>query len=70
MRPDIVAIAAPEGQRLAGVGEAVEDFLVQAFVAQAAVEALDQTVLLGLARIDAMPGDAGITCPFEDRPAG
>ena len=62
MRPDIVAIVAPEGQRLAGVGEAVEDFLVQAFVAQAAVEALDQTVLLGLARIDAMPGDAGITC--------
>jgi len=66
MRPDIVIIVAPEGQRLAGVGEAVKDLLVQALVTQAAVEDLDQTVLLGLARINVMPGDAGIASPFED----
>jgi hypothetical protein len=30
MQPDIVIIGAPEGQRLAGVGEAVKDLLVQA----------------------------------------
>ena len=60
MRPDIVIIVAPEGQRLAGVGEAVKDLLVQALITQAAVEALDRSVLPGLARIDAMPGDAGM----------
>jgi hypothetical protein len=49
---------------------AVEDLLVQALVTQAAVEAFDRSVLLGLARIDAVPGNAGITSPFEDRPAG
>lgn len=38
MRPDVVVIVAPDGQRSAGVGQAVEDFLVEAFVAQAAVE--------------------------------
>jgi hypothetical protein len=53
-----------------GVREAVEDLFVEAFVAQAAVEAFNQPVLLGLARIDVMPGHFGITCPFEDRRAG
>ena len=38
MRPDVVVVVAPEGQRPAGVGQAVEDLLVQAFVAQATVE--------------------------------
>jgi hypothetical protein len=38
MRPDIVVIVAPEGQRSAGIGQAVEDFLVEAFIAQAAIE--------------------------------
>jgi len=58
-------ILASEGQRLAGVGEAVKGLLVQALVTQAAVEALDRSILLGLARIDAMPGGAGIASPFE-----
>ena len=42
-RPDVVVVVAPEGQLLAGVGEAVEDFLVQACIPQAAVEAFDQS---------------------------
>jgi hypothetical protein len=70
MRPDIVIIVAPEGQRLAGVGEAVKDLLVQALVKQAAVEALDRSVLPRLARSDATPGGAGIASPFEDCGAG
>ena len=36
-------------KRPAGVGEAVEDFLVQAFVEQAAIEKLNLAVLLRLA---------------------
>jgi len=38
MRPDVVVIVAPEGQRSAGVGQAVEDLFVEAFIAEAAVE--------------------------------
>ena len=55
MRPDVVINVAPEGEFLAGIGQAVEDFLVQAFVVQAAIERLDEAVLLGLARIDVVP---------------
>jgi hypothetical protein len=57
MRPDVVVIVAPECQRSAGVRQAVEDFLVEAFVAQAAVERLDVAILLWLAGIDVMPLD-------------
>ena len=42
MRPDVIVVIAPEGQLLAGIGEAVEDLFVQAFVPQTAVEAFDQ----------------------------
>ena len=52
MGPDVVVVIAPEGQLAAGIGQAVEDLLVQAFVAQAAVEALDVAILLRLARIN------------------
>ena len=67
MQPDVVVIVAPEGQRSAGVGQAVEDFLVEAFVAQAAVVGLDVTILLRLAGIDVMPLDLVVVCPFQDR---
>ena len=55
MGPDVVVVVAPEGQFAAGIGQAFEDFLVQAFVVQAAIERLDEAVLLGLARIDVVP---------------
>ena len=70
MRPDVVVVIAPQGQLLAGIGETVEDLLIQAFIPQAAVEAFDQAVLLRLAGVDVMPGHAGIAGPFEDRGAG
>jgi hypothetical protein len=38
MRPDVVLVAAPEGQLSAGIGQFVEDLPVQAFVAQAALK--------------------------------
>ena len=56
MRPDRVVIVSPERQLPAGVVQSVEDLLVQEFVAQAAIEAFDEGVLLGLARVDVMPG--------------
>ncbi len=52
MQPDVVVVVAPEGQFALGIGQAVEDLLVQAFVAQAAIEWLDVAVLLRLSRID------------------
>ena len=48
MRSDGVVIVAPERQLPAGVVQGIEDLLVQKLVAQAAVEALDEGVLLGL----------------------
>ena len=70
MRPDIVIVIAPDGQFLAGIREAVEDLFIQTFIAQAAVEAFDQAILLQFARVDVVPGHAGIARPFEDRGAG
>ena len=67
MRPDVVVVVAPQGQLSAGIGQAVEDLLVQAFVAQAAIEGLDVAVLLRLAGIDVMPFDAVLVGPLQDR---
>lgn len=55
MWPDVVVVVTPKGQLAAGVGQGVEDFLIQAFVAQAAIEGLDIAVLLGLSGVDVMP---------------
>lgn len=67
MRPDIVVIVAPEGQRSAGIGQAVEDLFVETFVAQASVEGLNVAVLLRLAGVDVMPLDLVLVCLFQDR---
>ena len=40
-RPDIFVVITPEGQLLAGISETVED-LIEAFIPQAAVEALNR----------------------------
>ena len=48
-----------------GIGQAVEDLLVQPFVAQTAVEALDESVLLRFARIDVVPFDTVLVGPFR-----
>jgi hypothetical protein len=52
VRPDIVVIVSPKGQLAPGIVQAVEHFLVQEFSAKAAVEGLDEGILLRLARVD------------------
>lgn len=54
----------------AGNGHAVEDFLVQAFVAQAAVEGPDLAVLQRLSGVDVMPFDTVLVGPLQDHLAG
>lgn len=70
MRPDIVVIVSPKGQLAPCIVQAVEHSLVQELVAQAAVEAFDDGILLRLSRVDVMPLDIVVVCPFQDRPAG
>ena len=67
---DVVVIVSPEGQLPAGIVEAVENLLVQQIVAQAAIEWLDEGILLGLPRIELMPVHVVVVAPFQDRPAG
>lgn len=57
-------------QHLSGAGEAVEDFLIEAFVPQFSIEAFNQAILRRLARGGTMPGDASLVLPRQDRPAG
>lgn len=63
MRSDGVVVVAPTG-----ILKGVEDLLVQQFITQAAVEAFDEGVLLWLARVDVVPGDAALLCPLQDGP--
>ena len=70
MRPDRVVIIAPKRQLPAGVVQSIEDLLVQEFVAQAAIEALDESILLGLARVDVMPGHPVLVGPLQNGPTG
>ena len=66
MRPDVVVVISPQGQLPTGIGQAAEDFLVQAFVAQAAIEGLDVAILLRLARINVVPFDTVLVGPLQD----
>jgi len=70
MWPDIVVVVAPQGPFATGIGQAVDYLLVEAFIAQAAVEALEVTVLLRLARVVAMPLDLVVVRALQDRLAG
>ena len=52
MRPNLVVVASPVGDGLAGLLQSLEPVLVEALVAELAVEALDAAVLHELARLD------------------
>lgn len=65
MRPDIVVIVSPYRKPPPGVSEACEDGLVEEFIAQPSVEALDERILGRLAGRDVMPVDAGAVLPVE-----
>src|ERR1700730_19346600 len=61
-----VPVPPPRFQLGAGVRQGAEQGLVQQFVAQLAVEALAEAVLLGLAGGDVMPADLALVGPFQD----
>ena len=65
-----VVVDPPELERVPGCWQALEQVLVQAFVAQPADQALDQAVLHRLARRDIVPGNAALLLPGEDRMRG
>ena len=67
VRPDLVVVLTPVLDEPPRLAEAGEDLLVQELVAQPADEALGERVLLGLARRDVMPGDAGPVAPPPGR---
>ena len=48
------------------MGQRSEQGFVEQLVSQATVEALDEPVLLGLARRDVVPANTGAVCPLQD----
>jgi hypothetical protein len=52
VRPDLVVVLPPDGDRLPGLGQRLEPMLVQAFVPELAVETLDVAVLHGATRLN------------------
>jgi hypothetical protein len=66
VRPDLVVVEPPALEHAAGVSEVLEDLLVQQLVPQPADEALDEGILLGLARRDVVPVEAGAIGPCQD----
>ena len=69
-RPDLVVVEPPALEQAPSVSEVLEDLLVQHLVAQAADEALDEGVLLGLAGRDVVPVETGAVGPRQDRARG
>ena len=57
----VVVVLAPDLDPFAGVGQAHEPVHVQALVAKLAVEALDEGVLHGLARLDEVRPSANVS---------
>lgn len=66
----LVVVAAPLGDDAAGLDQRREPMLVEAFVAELAVEALDVAVLHKPARLDQQVLDAMLLRPCDEGPAG
>src|SRR5579863_632263 len=64
MWPEVVIVVPPRFDDLTRFSQAREHVLVEAFVAQLAVEAFDECVLDRLARLNVVPPDA-VGCPSE-----
>ncbi len=69
MRTNVIVVVAPGLDDHARFAQADEHVFVQAFIAQAAVEALDESILYGLAGLDVVPGNS-VDRPAQDRDAG
>lgn len=65
VRTFVIVVVTPSGQHLADVRQGAEQGLVEQLIPQAAIEALDEPVLLRLAGGDVMPADLRFV-----RPAG
>ena len=63
MRSRGVVIIGPGGDRLASMGDAHEQRLIEQLVAHAIVEAFAEAVLRRLVRRDVVPFDAGFVGP-------
>src|SRR5579864_8577161 len=70
MRSFLVVIAPPSLERGARMRQRAEQRLVQQFVTQPAVEALDEPILLWFTGRDVVPADAGLVRPGEDGVGG
>ena len=66
MRSDVVVVISPQTELSPSVSEAPEHLLVQAFIAQPAVEAFHEAILHRLSRGDVMPFDPALGAPAED----
>src|SRR5436190_11218722 len=67
MRPVMVVIDPPSLDDLSGGVQAAEQVLVEAFVAEATVEALHEAILHRLAWSDVVPHHGVILLPLQDR---
>jgi len=66
----MIVIVPPRAQDGASLSKRGEQRLVEQFVAQAGIEALDEGILLRLAGRDVMPLDPRLLRPAQDRQAG
>ena len=62
----MVVVNAPSRDQLSGMAQIGEQVLVEALVAKAPIEALDEAILHGFSGRDVMPFDPAILLPFED----
>ena len=62
-----IVVVSPGPDDLTGMAVIVKQVFVQAFIAQASVEALDEAVLHRLAGLDVMPFDPAVLTPFQNR---
>ena len=69
VRPDLVVVGSPCGNALAGLLQRLEPVLIEAFIAESAVEALDVRVLGRAAWLDQDVFDAVLLRPCHERPA-
>src|SRR5947209_12854772 len=70
MRPVMVVVDPPSLNDLASSVQAAEQVLVEAFVAEATIEALDEAILHRLARSNVVPFNGVILLPLQDRSGG
>jgi hypothetical protein len=68
--PDCIVVHTPGLDDLARVSQAEEPVLVQALVAESAVDTLDIGILIRLARLDEVQPDGVGVGPRIERPAG